>query len=191
MLFCEDGFLKTKVTPWNLQATWEKQQDQYQTAIPLLVMTYLTHLPFTEILKVLLFAKPFRMLCMPSAAAAAPKIHLPVQIQPTKKLPLGRKTTTKHNPHQSPSKFLWANWAANVLHVASDMENQLPESIEAFQSLTWELTAKVTQGWGLPNLISTRVSFPCSLSLIADYISCVRWMGGRLSVSIFSFREKY
>lgn len=49
------------------------------------------------------------------------------------------------------------------------MKNQLPESIKAFQSLTWELTAKVMQGWRLSNLISTLASFPDSLSLISDF----------------------
>lgn len=49
------------------------------------------------------------------------------------------------------------------------MKNQLSESIEAFQSLTWELTAKVMQGWRLSNFISTLASFPGSLSLISDF----------------------
>lgn len=49
------------------------------------------------------------------------------------------------------------------------MKNQLPQSLEAFQSLTGELTAKVMQEGRLSNLISTLASFAGSLSLITDF----------------------
>lgn len=121
---------------------------------------------FTGILKWRLFPKQFCILHTPLVAAVTPKFTSQSQTNPPGSPSLGRLTARKHSSHQSPSKFLWANGAADILHVASDVKNQLSESIEAFQSLTRELTAKVMQGGGLPNLISTAPSSPGSLSLI-------------------------
>lgn len=70
------------------------------------------------------------------------------------------------------------------------MKNQLPQSLEPFQGLTRELTAKVMQGRRLSNLISTLASFPGSLSLITDFKFPVsEWEEGCQGVFLEYFGE--
>lgn len=163
MLFCKDSFLKAEVTPWYLQAMWENQQDQYQPARDELAAISPSQGSYSAVFSQSQIA--ILNIHMPPASTVTPKVHLP---SPPKAL-LWYGSPRKSSSHQSPCKFLGANWAADILHVASDMKNQLPQSLEAFQSLTRELTAKVMQGWRLSNLISKLASFPGSLSLITDF----------------------